>query len=121
MKINRSICRIGLGLTILGLSAPAAQAQVVRSYLGVGHYPPRQNLTYQKPNIRYYHRQPHLIHRSRSIRRSVLVNPTVINSTISDSILINPTIIDRRHDSYRRSYYRPRRRGTTGHILIQIK
>lgn len=104
MKINRSITKIGLSLAILGCSASVAGAQVVRSYLGVGHYPPRPNITYRQPHTNTYHR-PNVIRRSRSIQRSVLVNPTIINGNISDSILINPTIINQRRNYYRRSYH----------------
>jgi hypothetical protein len=114
--INQSIDRIVLTLAFLGLSIPAAQAQVVRSYLGVGHYPPRQHQTYPQPPI----------NRSRTVRRSVLVDPTLVNPTITDSILINPTMIgDRPTHHYRRydrSHYRTRihRGSSSDRILIQI-
>jgi len=46
--------------------------------------------------------------RNHTIERSTLINPTIIDSDISDSILINPTII-RDRDSHRRYDYDQRR------------
>ena len=52
---------------------------------------------------RYYYTRDSYPSYSRRIRRSTLVNPTVIDSQISDSILINPVIVN---PPVERRYYR---------------
>ena len=51
----------------------------------------------------YYYSRDSYPSYSRRIRRSTLVNPTVIDSQISDSILINPVIVN---PPVERRYYR---------------
>ncbi|MEC4982624.1 MAG: hypothetical protein SAJ37_11400 [Oscillatoria sp. PMC 1068.18] len=124
-KIKRSLFQfrfglaaVTLGISILGLTAPATQAREIilrrETYLQRPVQQPAVNYIYGspiptpvpvnpvtgvpsifEPRYRGVVPSPNInpINRSR-IRNSTLVNPTVINSDISDSVLINPVIVN---------------------------
>ena len=74
-------------------------------YRNFGHVP-QQSTCATYPSRTYSNR-------NRSIRNSILINPTVINSPIRDSVLVNPTIVTPRQRVYsiptrsRTVYYYP--------------
>lgn len=58
--------------------------------------------------------------RDRTIERSTLINPTIVDSDISDSVLINPTIIRDRHSHRRYDYHQRRIYSPSRGVQIRI-
>jgi hypothetical protein len=91
-RLRGAIASLVLGVALLTATAMPAEARTVVL---------RRTRTYHRSPVRVvYPNRGHYHHRRRvrvpvrgAIRDSVLINPTIIDSTITDSVLVNPTVI----------------------------